>query len=71
MISGKEGCLGSEQVESADYCKLVNGQSFKVTSLLEVDFDSESVLESELGQKWCVKGMFMLKVVSSEKRLRF
>ena len=55
--------------ENADYWKLVNGQGFKVMSLLEVDLDS--VLESELGQKWCVKGMFMQKVVSSEKSLRF
>ena len=55
--------------ESADCCKLINGQSFKVMSLLGVDLDS--VLESELGQKWCVKGMFRQKVVSSEKSLRF
>ena len=55
--------------KNADYCKLINGQGFKVTSLLEVDLDS--VLESELGQKWCVKSMFRQKVVSSEKSLRF
>ena len=30
-----------------------------------------SVLESELRQIWCVKGMHLLEVVSSEKNLEF
>ena len=39
--------------------------------MLEIDLGS--VLESELGWKmeiWCIKGMFMVKVVSIGKKVR-
>ena len=59
--------------EGTDYCMLVSEwvwlRSRVYLLILEVDLGS--VLESELGQKmeiWCVKGMFMLKVISSEKK---
>ena len=38
--------------------------------LLRLKVHLGSVLESELGQIWFVKGMYMLKVVSSEKKIR-
>ena len=45
------GCM---QTESADYCMLVNEWvwSRSRVSLLRLEVDLGSVLESELGQKW-------------------
>ena len=53
--------------ESADYCMLVNEWAWSRSRvcLLRLEVDLGSVLESELGQKWCVKGMYRVKLVSS------
>ena len=39
--------------------------------LLRLEVELGSVLESELRLKWCVKGMYRLKVVSNENNLGF
>ena len=51
--------------DSADYYKLVNEWVWSKSQdcLLRPGVDMGAVLESELGQKWCVKGMCELKVV--------
>ena len=45
------GCM---QIESADYCMLVNEWAWSRSRvcLLRLEVDLGSVLESELGQKW-------------------
>ena len=62
--------------ESADHCILVNELvwSSSQVSLLKLEVVLGSVLESELGEEWicrCVKGMYRLKLVSSENNSGF
>ena len=61
------------QTESADYCMLVNEWAWSRSRvcLLRLEVDLGSVLESKLGQKWRVKGMHRLKLVSSENNSVF
>lgn len=63
-------CLATE---SADYCMLTSERAWLSSRVcliwLEVDFGS--VLELEFGQKWTLKGMNKLKVVSSKRKVVF
>ena len=59
--------------ESAEYHMLVNEWAWlrSQVCLLRLEVELCAVLESELGQKWeirCIKDMYGLRVVSSEKR---
>ena len=62
-------------INSADYFMLLNewGLSRSRVCLLRLEVDLGSVLEAEQTEMeiWCVKGMFMLKVVSSKTNLGF
>ena len=55
------GCL---PIESADQCMFVNEWAWLRSQvyLLRLEVELGSALESELGQIWCVKGMFRLKL---------
>ena len=55
------GCLTTK---SADYCMLVNEWLRSRVCLLRLEVELGAGLESELGQKWSVKGMYRLKVQS-------
>ena len=57
--------------DGADYCMLIDEWVWSKSRvcLLRLEVDIDSVLESELGQKW-VKCICMLKAISSEQKSR-
>ena len=58
--------------DGADYCMLIDEWVWSKSRvcLLRLEVDIDSVLESELGQKW-VKCICTLKAISSEQKVGF